>query len=60
MRIREIQAGVQRVHHGNFAQPIVLASGDELQELADEFISDPEVTGFAIETDRNVVGAIGF
>ena len=35
--IRELQAGVQRVHGGNFAQPIVLASGDELQELADEF-----------------------
>ncbi|MBN9122858.1 MAG: HAMP domain-containing histidine kinase [Planctomycetes bacterium] len=35
--IREIQAGVQRVHGGNFAQPIALASGDELQELADEF-----------------------
>ncbi len=35
--IRELQAGVQRVHGGNFAQPIVLNSGDELQELADEF-----------------------
>jgi two-component system, NtrC family, sensor kinase len=35
--IRELQAGVQRVHGGNFAQPIVLDSGDELQELADEF-----------------------
>ena len=30
------------------------------EESADEFISDPEVTGFAIETDGNVVGAIGF
>ena len=30
------------------------------EESADEFISDPEVTGFAIETDREVVGAIGF
>lgn len=35
--IRELQAGVQRVHGGNFAEPIVLNSGDELQELADEF-----------------------
>ncbi|HEY1190420.1 MAG TPA: HAMP domain-containing sensor histidine kinase, partial [Gemmata sp.] len=35
--IRELQAGVQRVHSGNFNQPIVLTSGDELQELADEF-----------------------
>ena len=35
--IRELQAGVQRVHGGNFAQPIGLKSGDELQELADEF-----------------------
>ncbi len=35
--IRELQAGVQRVHGGNFTQPIVLTSGDELQELADEF-----------------------
>jgi signal transduction histidine kinase len=37
--IRELQAGVQRVHSGNFAQPIGLTSGDELQELADEFDS---------------------
>jgi aminoglycoside 6'-N-acetyltransferase len=29
-------------------------------ESADEFISDPEVTGFAIEVDGEVVGAIGF
>jgi signal transduction histidine kinase len=35
--IRELQAGVQRVHGGNFTQPIMLNSGDELQELADEF-----------------------
>jgi signal transduction histidine kinase len=35
--IRELQAGVQRVHGGTFDQPIVLHSGDELQELADEF-----------------------
>ncbi len=35
--IRELQAGVQRVQAGNFSQPIVLQSGDELQELADEF-----------------------
>ena len=35
--IRELQAGVHRVHNGNFDQPIALASGDELQELADEF-----------------------
>lgn len=30
------------------------------EESADEFISDPEVTGFAIEVEREVVGAIGF
>ena len=30
------------------------------EESADEFISDPEVTGFAIEVDGEVVGAIGF
>jgi signal transduction histidine kinase len=35
--IRELQAGVQRVHGGTFDQPIALNSGDELQELADEF-----------------------
>jgi two-component system, NtrC family, sensor kinase len=35
--IRELQAGVQRVHGGNFAQPISIVSGDELQELGDEF-----------------------
>ena len=35
--IRELQAGVQRVQAGNFAEPIALQSGDELQELADEF-----------------------
>jgi signal transduction histidine kinase len=35
--IRELQAGVQRVHGGNFNQPISIVSGDELQELGDEF-----------------------
>ncbi len=35
--IRELQAGVHRVHCGTFDQPIALDSGDELQELADEF-----------------------
>jgi signal transduction histidine kinase len=35
--IRELQSGVQRVHSGNFSQPITLTSDDELQELADEF-----------------------
>lgn len=30
------------------------------EESAEEFISDPEVTGFAIEADGAVVGAIGF
>jgi aminoglycoside 6'-N-acetyltransferase len=30
------------------------------EESADEFISDPEVTGFAIEVGGEVVGAIGF
>jgi signal transduction histidine kinase len=35
--IRALQAGVLRVHGGDFAQPIRLESRDELQELADEF-----------------------
>ncbi len=35
--IRQLQAGVARVHGGEFGHPIGLASGDELQELADEF-----------------------
>ena len=35
--LRQLQAGVQRVHAGDFSQPICLHSGDELQELADEF-----------------------
>jgi signal transduction histidine kinase len=35
--IRQLQAGVQRVHGGDFGHPITLTSGDELQELADEF-----------------------
>jgi signal transduction histidine kinase len=35
--IQQLQAGVQRVHAGDFSQPIRLQSGDELQELADEF-----------------------
>jgi signal transduction histidine kinase len=35
--LRELQAGVQRVHGGDFEHPIALTSGDELQELADEF-----------------------
>ena len=35
--IRQLQAGVQRVHGGDFDHPIALHSGDELQELADEF-----------------------
>jgi two-component system NtrC family sensor kinase len=35
--IRQLQAGVARVHGGDFGQPIGLTSGDELQELADEF-----------------------
>jgi signal transduction histidine kinase len=35
--IRQLQAGVVRVHSGDFNHPITLASGDELQELADEF-----------------------
>jgi len=30
------------------------------EESAGEFISDPEVTGFAIEADGALVGAIGF
>ena len=35
--IRELQAGVQRVNGGKFAQHISIVSGDELQELGDEF-----------------------
>jgi two-component system NtrC family sensor kinase len=35
--IRQLQAGVARVHGGDFEHPIRLESGDELQELADEF-----------------------
>lgn len=35
--IRELQAGVHRVHGGNFDQPIHLSSKDELEELANEF-----------------------
>lgn len=35
--IRELQAGVHRVHGGNFDQPIRLSSKDELEELANEF-----------------------
>jgi signal transduction histidine kinase len=35
--IKELQAGVHRVHGGNFDQPIVLSSKDELEELANEF-----------------------
>ena len=35
--IKELQAGVHRVHGGNFDQPIELNSNDELEELADEF-----------------------
>ena len=35
--IGAIQAGVRRVHAGNFDKPIRLDSHDELQELADEF-----------------------
>jgi two-component system NtrC family sensor kinase len=35
--IRQLQAGVARVHNGDFNHPIGLTSGDELQELADEF-----------------------
>jgi len=35
--IKLLQAGVRRVHRGNFDQPIQLQSQDELQELAHEF-----------------------
>jgi signal transduction histidine kinase len=35
--IKELQAGVHRVHGGNFDQPIRLTSKDELEELANEF-----------------------
>ncbi|MBA4189706.1 MAG: histidine kinase [Planctomycetaceae bacterium] len=35
--IRQLQAGISRVHGGDFEHPIKLESGDELQELADEF-----------------------
>jgi signal transduction histidine kinase len=35
--IQQLQAGVQRVHGGDFDHPIRLASRDELEELANEF-----------------------
>lgn len=35
--IRLIQAGVTRVHNGEFSKPIELRSKDELEELANEF-----------------------
>ena len=35
--IKLLQAGVRRVHRGNFDQPIQLQSQDELQDLAVEF-----------------------
>ncbi len=35
--IKELQAGVHRVHGGNFDQPITLSSKDELEDLANEF-----------------------
>jgi signal transduction histidine kinase len=35
--LKRVQAGVRRVRDGEFDQPIRLQSGDELQELADEF-----------------------
>jgi len=35
--IQLLQAGVQRVHRGNFSEPIRLNSRDELEEVADEF-----------------------
>jgi signal transduction histidine kinase len=35
--IRELHAGVQRVHFGDFDHPILLSSRDELEELANEF-----------------------
>ena len=35
--IQELQAGVQRVHAGDFDHPIRISSRDELEELANEF-----------------------
>ncbi len=35
--VKAIQAGVQRVHRGDFDHPIRLKSQDEFQELGDEF-----------------------
>jgi signal transduction histidine kinase len=35
--IKQLQAGVHRVHEGNFDHPIRLGSQDELEELANEF-----------------------
>lgn len=35
--IKALQAGVHRVHEGNFDHPIHLGSRDELEELANEF-----------------------
>ncbi len=34
--VRALQAGVRRVHAGDFDQPIELTSGDELEDLANE------------------------
>ena len=49
--IRVLQAGVHAVHGGHFDRPIVLDSGDELQELADEFNA---MTGRMRDTYRDL------
>ncbi len=49
--IRVLQAGVHAVHDGHFDRPIVLDSGDELQELADEFNA---MTGRMRDTYRDL------
>jgi len=49
--IRLLQAGVHAVHGGHFDRPIVLDSGDELQELADEFNA---MTGRMRDTYRDL------
>ena len=49
--IQLLQAGVHEVHNGYFDRPIRLDSGDELQELADEFNA---MTGRMRDTYRDL------
>jgi two-component system, NtrC family, sensor kinase len=49
--IRQLHAGVQRVHRGDFDQPIALGSRDELEDLANEFNA---MTGRLRETYKDL------